>query len=326
MDEFELIKRRISLHDLRVLMSVVQAGSMGKAAIRLATSQPAVSRSISDLEATLGVALLERSPQGIEPTAYGRALVKRGLAIFDELTQGLKDIQFLADPTAGELRVGASIAVGVGFVSNVVDQLSRRYSRLTFQVVATDTTAAYRALTERQVDLLVVHVIEPIATQDMDVETLFHDPHVVVAGAQNAWTRRRRIALGELMNEPWVLPPRDAPYGAVVFEAFRASGLGVPRTVVTSTLPVRNALLATGRYLSMVPRVVLQFQTTQTLRGLSIELPTTSRPLAIVTLKNRPLNPVAGLFSHCARETAKSSAPITTRVPNVERGVPDAPL
>jgi DNA-binding transcriptional LysR family regulator len=308
MNGIERIERRISLQDMRILMSVIQAGSMGKAAKRLATSQPAISRSIADLEKALGVRLVDRTPQGIEPTQYGRALVKRGVAVFDELMQGVKDIEHLADPTAGELRIGASIAVAGGFVSSVIDRLSRKYPRLDFHVLATDTATAYRALLERQVDLVVVHLIEPTAQEHVNAEVLFNDPHVVVAGAQNPWTRRRRLRLADLINEPWALPAWDAPYGAVVFEAFRANGLGVPRTVVTSTLPVRSALLATGRFLSMVPRVVLEFSGRHLLKGLSIDLPTTHRPLAIVTLKNRTLNPVAQLFADCARETAKPLA------------------
>jgi DNA-binding transcriptional LysR family regulator len=268
-----------------------------------------VSRAIANLEAVLGVTLLDRSPTGIEPTAYGRALVNRGLAAFDELAQGVKDIALLADPTAGELRIGASIAVAVGFVASVIDRLSRRYPRLTFNVFSADTTMAYRALAERQVDLLLAHVIEPIAEEHMKVEVLFHDPHVVVAGANNPWTRRRRVALSDLMEEPWVLPPPDAPYGTVVSEAFRASGLRLPRTVVTSTLPIRSALLATGRYLSMVPAVVLQFQPrNQALKGVSIELPATSKPLALITLKNRTLSSVARLFIDYARDTARALA------------------
>ena len=97
MDDIERIQRRISLHDMRVFISVVQARSMGKAAIRLATSQPAVSRSIAQLEKAIGVRLLERSPQGIEPTGYGRALLRRGIAVFDEIAQGdpLRRIQAL---------------------------------------------------------------------------------------------------------------------------------------------------------------------------------------------------------------------------------------
>src|SRR5262249_40519949 len=103
--EIQRIERRLRLRDVRVLMSVVQAGSMHKAAERLATSQPAISRAIGDLERALGVRLLDRSPLGIEPTHYGRAIIKRGLAVFDELRQGVKDIEFLTDPTARELRI-----------------------------------------------------------------------------------------------------------------------------------------------------------------------------------------------------------------------------
>ena len=85
MDETERIERRLKLHDLRVLMSVVEQGSMAKAAESLATSQPAVSRTIADLEHSLSVRLLDRGPRGIVPTPYGRALIKRSVTVFDEL-------------------------------------------------------------------------------------------------------------------------------------------------------------------------------------------------------------------------------------------------
>ena len=81
----DVIVHRLKLRDLRILLAVTQAGSMAKAATLLATSQPAVSRAIADMEATLGVALLERSSQGVQPTPYGDALIKRGVAVFDEL-------------------------------------------------------------------------------------------------------------------------------------------------------------------------------------------------------------------------------------------------
>src|SRR5262249_48726407 len=137
MDGIDRIERRLKLHDVRVLMSVVQAGSMHKAAERLAISQPAVSRSIGDLEHALGVRLLDRSPTGIEPTPYGRAIIKRGFAVFDELRQGVKDIEFLADPTAGELRIGTTEALASGLVLTVVDRLTRRHPRIADDVAAT---------------------------------------------------------------------------------------------------------------------------------------------------------------------------------------------
>src|SRR5215211_9286079 len=101
------VGRRMKLQDLHVLMTVVQAGSMGKAAERLNTSQPNISRSIAELEHAFGVRLLDRHRQGVEPTEYGRALLDCGVAVFDDLRQGVKKIEFLADPTAGEVRIGS---------------------------------------------------------------------------------------------------------------------------------------------------------------------------------------------------------------------------
>jgi DNA-binding transcriptional LysR family regulator len=84
------IERRVKLHDLRVLMSVVERGSMAKAAESLATSQPPISRSTADLKFSLSVRLLNRGPRGVAPTPYGRALIRHGIAIFDELKQGVQ--------------------------------------------------------------------------------------------------------------------------------------------------------------------------------------------------------------------------------------------
>src|SRR5690242_21104091 len=102
------IGRRMKLHDLHVLMSVVQAGSMGKAASLLNTTQSAISRSITELEHAVGVRLLDRSRQGVEPTESGRALLDGGVAVFDDLRQAVKKIEFLADPAVGQIVVGGN--------------------------------------------------------------------------------------------------------------------------------------------------------------------------------------------------------------------------
>src|SRR3977135_3753668 len=130
------IGRRMKLYDLHVLMSVVQAGSMSKAAAVLNTTQSTISRSIADLEQTIGVRLLDRGPQGVEPTQYGRTLLKRGVVAFDELKQGVQDIEFLSNPGAGELRVGSSPAMSEGIVLAVIEKLSRQYPRVVFHVAA----------------------------------------------------------------------------------------------------------------------------------------------------------------------------------------------
>lgn len=309
MSRMDRIERRLKLNDMRILLSVVEAGTMGKAAERLGTSQPAISRAIAELEHELGVRLLDRSRRGIEPTSYGRALIKRGVAVFDELQQGVRDIEFLADPTAGELRVGASIAVAAGFVVAAVDRLTRRHPRLNFHLFAADTATAYHALAERKIDLAIVHMIEPLPTGELDAEVLFREPQVVAAAPTNRWTRRRSVQLADLMNEPWTLAPFETQFGSLAIEAFRASGLGLPKMLITSSLPARQSLVATGRFLTMVPRVVLAFpHGSASLKRLPINLAGTERPVGMVTVKNRTLNSVAQLFRDCVRDMAKPLA------------------
>ena len=143
------IGRRLKLRDLYILMAVVDARGMGKAADRLGMSQPAVSQAIADLEHAIGARLLDRSRQGVEPTPYGRALIKRGTAVFDELRQGVREIEFLADPTAGEVRVGTSEPVAAAIGSVVIERLSRKYPRIVFHVLTGHTATLYHELRER---------------------------------------------------------------------------------------------------------------------------------------------------------------------------------
>jgi len=301
------IGRRLKLRDLYILMTVVQARGMGRAADLLHMSQPAVSNAIADLERAIGVRLLDRSRQGVEPTSYGEALIKRGASVFDELRQGIEDIEFLADPTAGELRIGSSESMASGPVVTVVDQLSERYPRIVFKVVTGDTGKLLRELSERNIELIISRMAEPVAEEQMAVEFLFHDRWVVAAGMQNPWTRRRKIELSELVNERWTLLPFDTFPGILTVEAFRASGLEPPRaTVITQSSNMRNRLLATGRFLTTLPSFSFTLAgRDHSLKALPVQLPNTQRPIGIVSLKNRTLSPLAQLFIDRMRTVVK---------------------
>jgi DNA-binding transcriptional LysR family regulator len=304
MKSADRVERHLKLHDLRVLMTVVRTGSMGKAAQQLGTSQPAISRAIADLERMLGVPLLDRNSRGVEATPFGRAVINRSVTVFDELRQTVRDVEFLADPAAGEVRIATSIAVAVSFVSAVIERLSKQYARLSFDVLSTDNVTARRALDERRVDLTIGHLIEPVPAS-MNTEILFHEPHVVVAGPGSPLLRRRNLRLKDLIHEPWMFPPPDSPFGSVVHAAFHAEGLDLPRAVVTSLLPLRASLLPTGRFLMMVPQMVSDITVEKPVfRCLALSLPMTRRPFGIITVKNRSLSPPAELFIDHARKLA----------------------
>jgi Transcriptional regulator len=298
------------LHDLHVFMAVAEAGGMGKAAERLHTSQPAISRSIAALELAFGVRLLERGTRGVVPTEYGRALLEGGVAVFDDLRQTAIRIDSLADPRAGEVRVGTTAFLAASVVSAVIDRLLRQYPRMRFEIVTSSGEALHRELIERKVDLLVVRQFAPITEERLAFEFLFHDSFVVAASAKGPWARRRAIELAELAHESWLLPPPESVTSEVAREIFRASGLGYPRAaVVTLTAEVRMSLLATGRFVTILPESVLRYPVKRTdLKVLPVKLPATRVPNGIVTLKSRRLSPAAQLFQECTREVARAMA------------------
>jgi DNA-binding transcriptional LysR family regulator len=302
------IGRRLKLRDLHVLFAVVQWGSMAKAATHLAMSQPAVSKVIADLEDVVRVRLLDRSSRGIEPTLYAHALLKRGHVAFDELRQGIRDIEFMADPTAGEVRITSPELLAAGFLPAVIDKLSRRYPKIVVNVHAGVRTLEFRNLRDRKVDLVLARMPGTFTEEDLDIEILFNDPkEVVVVGARSRWVRQRKVSLAELADEPWVLPPNPV-VGALIADAFKAHGLEVPQKRVTaSSLLLRNQLLATGRFLSVLPDFVLRHNAKQwSLKALPINLGVKPRSIAMITLKNRTLSPLVQVFVEHLRAVAKT--------------------
>jgi DNA-binding transcriptional LysR family regulator len=320
------VGRRLKLRDLHILVAVVQWGTMAKGATHLGMSQPSVSEAIARLEDALRVRLLDRSPRGIEPTIYARALLKRADVVFDELKQGVRDIEFLANPTAGDIRIGCPESLAAGFVPAVIDRLSRRYPKVSVHVVtAQPGEQEFRELRDRSVDILLGRLFKPLPDDDVAMEFLCEDAFFVVAGAQSRWARRRKIALSELMNESWIFFPANSVSGSYIEAGFHANGLELPqKRLISFSMQLRLHLLATGRFLTILHTSVLRFNAKHwSLKALPIDLRIRSMPIVIFTLKNRTLSPVVQLFFEHAHEVAKSmpAAAEQGRASASERGI-----
>ena len=316
MQLIDRVAHRLKLRDLRLLDVVVQSKNMARAAAQLNLTQPAVSKAVSELEHVLGVRLLDRGRQGIEPTPHGRALLRRGIAIFDELRQGVSEIEFLSDPTAGEIRVAASPPITAGILPIVIARMSEKYPRMSIHIAQTPIASLdhrrpqYDGLRSRTVDLVLGQIVEQ-RSSDLQSEKLFEDHIAVAVGERSKWARRRKIELAELLDEPWCLPPSDTMAGVRCREIFSENDLPVPQKVVESvSIEVPIGLLATQRFLTVLPTSLLQFAATRfSIKPLAIE-GTGGRPIAvgIITLKNRTISPAAKIFVDYMRKLTRSLA------------------
>jgi DNA-binding transcriptional LysR family regulator len=275
----ERTKRRLKLRDLDILLAVVETGSMGKAAKGLNISQPAVSKAIVELEDALGVRLLDRGRRGVVPTAYGLAPAKHSVTIFNDLRYGIQAIDFLSDPTRGEIRIGATEPIATAIVLPAIDRLSRKYPQISFHVVPGDTASLYKDVSERSIELAICRMIGRLPAE-LAADVLFYDAFSIVTSAKNPMTRRR------------------------------ANGQEPPRpTVASLSINIQNELLATGRFLTVLPGFMLRVMPRNlALKALPVALPNSPMPIGLVTLKNRTLTPLAQLFIENVRALAKPLA------------------
>jgi DNA-binding transcriptional LysR family regulator len=305
------IGRRVRLRDLHVLFAVVQQGSMARAGAHLGMSQSAVSQSIAALEHAMQVPLLDRTPRGVELTPYGAALTRRGQAAFDELRSGVKDIEFLADPATGEVRVACTESIAAGVLPSVIERFSLRYPKVGLHVYPTaGHETGFAALHERKVDVVLTLPARPFE-KDLDdqlhAEVLFSDRICLAAASQSPLARRRRIALADLAGAALISPASDTPGGAAVVAAFRRAGLASPVCITTFSVHLRSILGMSGRFVAVLPVSILRFNPGfHSLKELPLDVAMPQPPALIVTLKNRTLRPPVERFVECAREVAKA--------------------
>jgi DNA-binding transcriptional LysR family regulator len=168
----------------------------------------------------------------------------------------------------------------------------------------------FNLLRDRRCEVVVSRLITSVPESDIEMQPMFNEPLVVVAGFRSSWARRRNIALSDLVNAPWILSSLELEDGSPFVKAFRAAGLAVPAaTIVSNSLHVRNRLLEKGRFVSLVPGSALRFGPTRSaLAPLPIRLPRWHLPTGAFILKERELSPLAQLFIERMREIARPLA------------------
>jgi len=232
---------------------------------------------------------------------------------FDELKLSVTDISFLADPTAGELRIGCSEGVAATVLPPIIYSFSRKYPCAVISVG--DVPPPIRdvsTLRDRRCELILGRLENRLAhgglEDDLNVEILFEDHLVLAAGRQTAWARRRKIDLAELVNEPWILPAANTWNYTCVLEAFHSRGLDLPKITLTAqSWLLRTYFLGQGDYIAAFAASALRSGAERFgLKDLPVALPRRPAFMIIVTLKNRTLSPLAErLVQHIREVTGK---------------------
>lgn len=314
MNTLDLILRRVTLRELRLLLAVARSGSILRAASEVGLTQPALSKSIGELEATFGVRLFDRNNRGVSVTPQGEVLLRRAKGVFDELCHAVDELQSLADAARGELRLGGTPAVCAGLLPHAIGAIRTTRPGLRFQVAELESGKLASEVVGRSVDLGIGREHPGGSGSDLAFERLFDDRLFIVAGVQHPLARRKSVKLEETSLHPWALPSADGAVAVHLDAQFRQQGLRLPApTVTTMSMLVRSELVATHSFLTVMYGSVLRFgKLPASLRVLPIDLPS-GVAIGMFRVKGRTLAPSAEVFMQAMRDIIRPMQSLKAR-------------
>lgn len=311
--DLETISRRaiarLKFRDMQVFLLVNRFGSMAKAAQYLSLTQPAISQSIAELEHVLGYQLLERGPKGVVATIYGAKLMERVAEIFDNLESGIRDLDFLSNPGAGLVRVGADMSfISSGLMSEIINDVDKKFPQIRLEIIETTTRTAkpdYKELRDRLVDVIIGRIPQENSDNELKIETLFDEDLFVVAGKNSPWVNSEVVTLQALVTAKWILASADNLARSLVQQAFKSQRIALPEPQITTySMQLRMQLLQEGDYVTVMSESGFRHSKKNwALHKLPIDMKK-KLPVAMATLKQRSLPMVVETFMKSARAVA----------------------
>ena len=250
---------RIDPKQLRYLRAIIEHKTFARAAEVLGVSQPALSRSISDLEGEIGARLLDRGRQGVTPTVFGQALAARSTAIDAELRQAQEDVERLKSAKAGQIVIGTTMVPSAFVTPRAVASLARERPGLVIKVLEYFEYDLLMAVQLGDVDMMIGPIYKNAQPEDLVEQTLFHSSVAVVTRRSHRLTRRRRLRLTDLASEDWVGAITATSLQRYVDRLIANAGLpALRKTLQSDALPVVKALVAQSDHFALLPREVVQ--------------------------------------------------------------------
>lgn len=312
-DPYERLSRRLKLRALRILLAIDDHGSFRRAGQHLYLTQPAITSAIADLEATLGVRLFDRTPQGVIPTEHGERFIRRARGVMGELRLASDEIEAISSGAAGTLRVGSNPSSAAGILVAAMTRLIDRHPHVTWSVREGSDSSLVASLKARDLDLLIAHLPEDgDRDPELAYELLYADSVCVWASRSHPLATRERVPWADLVGERWIRPDDHYRFSAFIEQVLHREGVQVPRHVLaTGSIALRDGMLARADsgLLGFGMRMHYEYTPLRPLLAtLNADLPPLTYPYAMVTLKGRVPNPLGGFLRDEVRGLAALAA------------------
>lgn len=301
-----VLRSNLKLRHLQLLVALDEFRHLGRAAEFLSVSQPAVSKTLVEIERMFELDLFVRSTRGTEPTAYGQAVVRFARSVLADFSRTRDEIAAVAGGAAGRTSVGAMVVAIPSLLVRAVELLKQRSARTTVLVEEGDLTRLLPRLRVGELDLFVGRLEPGYASPDLDTETLYTEPMCIVVRPDHALAHDARVDWTKLVDVPWVVPPPWASSRVKLEQMFYKHRLAPPADIVETA-----SFLATLTFVRERPAVgflargvARHFEAEGLIRVLNLKVPIELPPVGMITLKGRLRPPATEQLMDCLRITA----------------------
>ncbi len=243
---------------LALFHAVAQAGGISRGAAAAHISQPAVSKQIAELEAALGVRLLERLPRCCRLTDAGRILAQyaqRWCSLENEAARAIEEYRGLK---RGHLAIGASLTIGGYLLPGAIAEFHRKFPEIELEIEMANTGHIQQSLLAGSIELGLTE--GPLESAELESTVFFRDELVAIAPVGHPLLKKRCVSVREICREPFILREEGSGTRAVVERALSRHGLKIkPLLSLASPEAIKN-LVAAGAGIAIVSRLIIALE------------------------------------------------------------------
>lgn len=302
------LRANLKPRHLQMLVALDDFRNVGRVAANLNVTQPAVSKSLAELERGLAVKLFERTARGVHPTIYGESLIRHARRMLAELTLARDELRGLMSGATGSVCIGTLSTAALTLMPQGVARMKKRSPHTTVIVREGTIESLLPELWGGRIDLIVGRLPNDRSLHALGEKILSEETVILAAGNHHPLKSRKRLRWPDVKDYPWVIPPAGTLLREPLERAFEQHGVPMPANrVETLSVPIIHAYLQLSDAVAFLGGdVAKHFARLGTISLLPLALPNVLRPVGMMWQKQRPQSPSLRLMMQCLEEAARS--------------------
>lgn len=303
-----VLRSNLKLKHLQLLVALDQLRHLGKTAEFLAITQPAVSKTLAEIERLFELTLFTRSTRGTEPTPQGESVVRFARSVLSEFERTKEDIASAATGASGRTNVGVMVVALPTLLSPAMGRLKKKSAHARVLVEEGDLTRLLPRLRRGELDVLVGRLEPGYAAPDLETEALYQEPMCLVVSPDHPLARQRHITWTQLTQQAWVVPPLWASSRTKLEQLFHKHGLNPPSDLIeTASFLAIACAIRDQQAVGFVARSVgLHFQKQGSFSVLPVSLPLDLPAVGMITLRGQKPTLTTQTLMACLRDVAST--------------------